>query len=463
MNPTSTTPAAETRLDMRRILPIFAIVFVDLMGLTIIIPLLPLYAASFGADAFMIGALQASYPLMQFIGAPILGTLSDRFGRKPVLLASQVGSFAGFLLLGFAGSLPLIFLARMIDGTSGGNLSTAQAALSDSTNEHTRAQGLGLVSAAFGLGFIFGPVITAVSLTLSQDNYRLPAFIAAGFSLASILLTAFIFPETLPPEKRETPTISPLQSLAKVPGRMLAALKRPSIGYLLLLLLLLQGVFSSLSALLSPLLLTRVGLGAAGNAVVSALLGVLIVILQGGLLGPLSRRFGERRLILGGQTFLAVGMLIIAFLPMQPLPGYSRADLLRELHSRDADAAVGEGGVRVELPLEPPPADAGVGYLGVIWLALALIPISIGNGLILPNVNSLLTKSVSPFEVGRILGVSASFYSAANTLGPLYGGSFYSLAGATALFLTNGVVLLLLLNVSRGRVKGAPPAAGKQR
>ena len=159
---TKQTLATGERLDFKKILPIFVIVLIDLLGLTVIIPLMPLYAASFGADPLIIGLLGASYPVMQFIGAPFLGRLSDRFGRKPILVISQLGTFIGFLVLGLANSLWLLFLARIVDGISGANISTAQAAITDSTNEKTRTQGLGLLGAAFGLGFIIGPVIAFI-------------------------------------------------------------------------------------------------------------------------------------------------------------------------------------------------------------------------------------------------------------------------------------------------------------
>ena len=131
------------KLDFKKILPVFVIVLIDLLGMTVIIPLMPLYAASFGANAFMIGLLGAAYPVMQFIGAPFLGRLSDRYGRRPVLLVSQLGTFIGFLLLGFSNALWLLFLSRIVDGISGANISTAQAAITDSTNEKTRTQRLG--------------------------------------------------------------------------------------------------------------------------------------------------------------------------------------------------------------------------------------------------------------------------------------------------------------------------------
>ncbi|MFN2222632.1 MAG: MFS transporter, partial [Candidatus Promineifilaceae bacterium] len=143
-------PKPEDKLDFKRILPIFIIVLVDLLGLTIIIPLLPLYATTFGASPLVVGLLGAAYPIMQFLGAPLLGRLSDRYGRKPVLVVSQIGTLIGFLVLGFAGTLWMLFISRIIDGISGANIATAQAAISDSTNEKTRTQGLGLIGAAYG-------------------------------------------------------------------------------------------------------------------------------------------------------------------------------------------------------------------------------------------------------------------------------------------------------------------------
>jgi MFS family permease len=154
---------SEEKLGFKRILPIFIIVLIDLLGLTVIIPLMPLYAAKFQADAFTIGLLGATYPIFQFLGAPLLGRISDRYGRKPILIISQLGTFIGFLVLGFANTLWVLFLARLIDGISGANLSTAQAAISDSTTARTRTQGLGLLGAAFGIGLILSPIIAFVA------------------------------------------------------------------------------------------------------------------------------------------------------------------------------------------------------------------------------------------------------------------------------------------------------------
>ena len=163
MSPHNSTNNSEEKLGFKRILPIFIIVLIDLLGLTVIIPLMPLYAAKFHADAFTIGLLGVTYPMFQFLGAPLLGRISDRYGRKPILIISQLGAFIGFLVPGFANTLWMLFLARLIDGISGANLSTAQAAISDNTTAKTRTQGLGLLGAAFGIGLTLGPIIAFVA------------------------------------------------------------------------------------------------------------------------------------------------------------------------------------------------------------------------------------------------------------------------------------------------------------
>lgn len=235
-----TTPETAEKLDFARIAPILLVVLVDLLGLTIIIPLLPLYAASFGANALQIGVITTIYPAMQFLAAPVLGGLSDRYGRKPVLVLSQIGTLIGFIVLGFANSLLLIAISRAIDGISGANISAAQAALTDSTTEKNRTQGLGLLGAAFGLGFIIGPIIAFISLAVSGNNYAVPAFVAAGFSLISILLTVFWFKETLPAEARGKNRVRHEKDITR---RVLTALRQPRLGILFLIMFFQQLVF----------------------------------------------------------------------------------------------------------------------------------------------------------------------------------------------------------------------------
>lgn len=446
----------EEKLNFKTILPIFIIVLIDLLGLTIIIPLMPLYAAAFGANAFVIGLLGAAYPAMQFIGAPLLGRLSDRYGRKPILVISQIGTLAGFLVLGFAGNLWMLFLARIIDGISGANISTAQAAISDSTTEKTRTQGLGLLGAAFGLGFIIGPIIAFVSLALSGNNYQIPAFVAAAFSLLSILLTAFWFQETLPKELRGQGSKRPALSLTA----LLNALRHPAVGLLLLLMFAQQIAFGGFEQFLALFTLNRLGLNASGNSIIFIFVGIIVVAVQGGLIGRWSRKYGDRRLVYGGLLTLAVGLSLIALTPRQPLPGYSRAALEQELAARDT-FRTHENPTTQSLAVELPPDDSK-GWLGIIWILAAMIPASIGGGILQPAINSLITKRVEKDEVGGMLGISSAFLSGANALAPLLMGLLFQAFGSSGPFLFGGGLMALLLlaalrRITPGREENAAP------
>lgn len=435
MTTSDTSAASGDKLDFRRILPIFVIVLIDLLGLTIIIPLMPLYAASFRANALTIGLLGAAYPVMQFVGAPLLGRLSDRFGRKPVLLISQAGTLVGFIVLGLANSLWLLFLARLLDGLSGANISTAQAAIADSTTEKTRTQGLGLIGAAFGLGFIIGPVIAFVSLQASGNNYHVPAYVAAGFSALSILLTWLWLPETHPVEKRGAAKSQVSLGL----GAMFRAIGHPQVGLLLVLIFAQQIAFGGFEQLLSLFTLSRLGLNASGNAIIFVFVGVIVVAVQGGLVGKWSRRWGDRRLIYAGLGLLAVGLAFTALTPRQPLPGYSQAALTEELAaSGNLDPTASD------LPIALPPDD-NLGWLGLAWILAAMVPASIGGGILQPSINSLITKRVSADDVGGTLGISSAFLSAANALAPLLGGAIFQGLGASAPFLLGGALMGALL------------------
>ena len=348
-------PEVEEKLDFKRIFPIFVIVLIDLLGLTIIIPLLPLYAASFGLTPAMIGLLGAAYPMMQFIGAPLLGRLSDRFGRKPILVVSQIGTLIGFIMLGMASTGLMLFLSRIIDGISGANIATAQAAITDSTTEKTRTQGLGLIGAAFGLGFIIGPVIAYVALAVSGNDYRAPAFMAAFFSLLSILLTMFWFKETLPEEDRGKNDDTANFSFKS----MITAVTHPTVGLLLVLMFTQQLAFGGFEQLLALFTLSNLGFNASGNAIIFVYIGIIVVAVQGYFIGKWSRRFGDRRLMYGGLALLAVGLTLMAFTPRQPTPGYSQTALEEELSN--GRETVGETeNIAIDLP-----PDSNNGWLGL--------------------------------------------------------------------------------------------------
>jgi MFS transporter, DHA1 family, tetracycline resistance protein len=425
------------KLDFKRILPVFVIVLIDLLGLTIIIPLMPLYATTFGANAALIGLLGAAYPAMQFIGAPMLGRLSDQFGRRPVLLVSQLGTLIGFLLLGFANTLWLLFLSRLIDGFSGANIATAQAAISDSTNERNRTQGLGLIGAAFGLGFVIGPVIAFVALSLSGNNYRVPAFVAAAFSAASIILTATWFKETHPVEKRglgKSRSVFSFQAMRQ-------ALSHPAVGLLLVLIFAKQIAFGGFEQLVSLFTLNRLGLNASGNAVIFVFIGIIVVSIQAGFIGPWSRRFGDRRLVYGGLGLLAAGLILTSLTPRHPVPWYSHQVMQQELSARDFRTH--ETPVTRDIPIDLP-SDEDRGWLGLVWILVAMVPTAIGGGILQPSINSLITKRVEPGEVGGMLGISAAFLSGANAFAPLIGGAFFQTFGAPAPFLFGGLLMAAL-------------------
>ena len=436
---------ADEKLDFKRVLPIFVIVLVDLLGLTIIIPLLPLYATAFGANAFVIGLLGATYPLMQFIGAPILGRLSDQYGRKPVLVVSQIGTLIGFIVLGLANALPILFLSRIIDGLSGANIATAQAAISDVTNEKTRTQGLGLIGAAFGLGFIIGPIIAFIALALTGNDYRAPAFAAAAFSLFSILLTVFWFKETLPADRRGKSKRAGLSF-----GAMAQSLRHPTVGLLLFLIFAQQLAFGGFEQILSIFTLNRLGLNASGNAIIFVFVGIIIVAVQGGLVGRWSRAYGDRNMIFAGLGLLAIGLTLIAFTPHQPPPWYSEAALNAELSSPQ-DGLEGEAPSAVETAVELP-SDSNNGWFGLLWILVAMVPVAVGGGVLQPTLNSLITKRVESVDIGGMLGISAAFLSAANALAPVMGGAIFQAIGATALFLIWGGLMGVLLIVALRRL-----------
>ena len=421
------------RLDFNRVLPIFALVFVDVLGLTVILPLLHLYAVRFGATPVEIGLVAAAFPLAQIVGVPVMGSLSDRYGRKPLLLISQITTCFSFIMLGMANTLWLVILSRLIDGLFGANIATAQAALSDITSEENRAQGLGLTGAAFGLGFIFGPLIAIFTLEIS-DNLAIPAFTAATYSFFSILFTLFGFQETLPPEKRGS-TSSGINPLG-----ILCMLHRPQINLLLLLMFAQQLIFFGFESLLGLFTLSRLGILGQGNAIIFLLVGVVLVRIQARYIGPWSRKFGEQRLVYLALGLLAGGLLLVALTPEQPHPLYIQkiveAELLEQAPS-GTEVMIGSIGIHL-------PDETNRGIVGFLWLLIAIVPLSIGAGLIRPSLNTLLTHRVSQQEYGIVLGTSAALVSAANAAAPLLGGLIFQQQGATAPFLIGGGLMTVL-------------------
>jgi MFS transporter, DHA1 family, tetracycline resistance protein len=348
---------------------IFLIVFIDLLGFGLILPLLPYYAESFGASDTIIGLLVASYAAAQLVGASLLGRLSDRFGRRPILLLSLLGTLLSFLMLGFARTLIVLFIARISDGITGGNISVAQAYISDVTDEKNRAKGLGMIGAAFGLGFILGP---ATGGFLSQWGYAVPAFAAAGLVAINLLMVAFWLPESLTPEKRAElmQADKPKINLAS----MLAALSRPFSGSLLITRFFFSIAFAIFQTIFSLYALRRFGLDARQTGYVLAYVGLLSVITQGGLVGRLTKRFREDQLIFASVGIMGISLLAWAFAP------------------------------------------------SVLMLLIILAPIAFSGGVLNTVISSALTKAVEPHEIGGILGFSASIESLTRVIAPTLGG-----------------------------------------
>lgn len=353
----------------RALILILVFVFIDVLGFSLILPLLPYYAADFNATTFMVGLLLSANALTQMIGAPILGRLSDRFGRKPLLIASISGTVLSFLILGWAQSLAVLFLSRILDGLLGGNVSLAQAYITDSTTRENRATGLGLIGAAFGVGFIFGPALGG--FLSAGGNYALPAFAAAGLAALNLVGVLIWLPESLPPEKRtaENDKTRPKFSL----GALIKALRRPCVGPLLSVVLIYGLAWTMFETMFSLFTQQKLGFTAQATSYVLTYVGVVVVLVQGGGIRWLSKKFSDKQLIFSGALLLIAGLLGWAFSP------------------------------------------------GLVALLIALLPLALASGMLRVSTNSALTKSVVQSEVGGILGLSASMNSLTRVVSPLIG------------------------------------------
>src|ERR1700682_6132998 len=286
------------RLRRSPLLPIFLIVSVDVLGLTIILPLLPFYAERMGATPAVVGLLVASYALCQLIAGPILGRMSDTMGRRPLLIVSQIGTLIGFLILAWANSLWLVFVSRIIDGLTAGNLSLAQAYISDVTRPEERARSFGIIGIAFGMGFLIGPAISGL---LAKYSYQYPIFAAAALSATSIVCTTLLLPSSTPHRDDSVPRRFTLLDW----GNYLGYFRRPGLARCLwqfLAFALAFAMFISGFPLFAERRFTWDGhpFGVTEVGYVYAYLGFLGIILQGGLLGRLVKWVGEDLLVRGG-------------------------------------------------------------------------------------------------------------------------------------------------------------------
>jgi len=378
-------------MQNKRLFTIFLIVFIDLLGFGLILPLIPFYAADFGANATVAGLLVASYAAAQLVGAPILGRLSDRYGRRPVLLISIFGTFVSLLFLGVANSLWMLFLSRIIDGLTGGNISVAQAYISDVTEEKDRAKAYGLIGAAFGLGFIIGPamggLLSQVGLGIQGGGalnwqYALPAFAAAGLTLLNLIAVYLWLPESLTAETRTMLANRPrpefsLQALQK-------AFQRPRVGPLLHIRFFFSLAFATFQTVFPLYALYRFDLDQVQTAYILTYAGVLIVLVQGVGIRWLAERFSDSRLLFSATVLMSPALLLWALAP------------------------------------------------SVTVVLISLIPIAIAGGIFNTIINSALSKSVYPEEVGGTLGFSAALESSTRVIGPSAGGALLQTLGTWA-------------------------------
>ena len=351
---------------------IFVTIFIDLIGFGMVIPILPFYASSeqFQATPFEIGILFSIYSWMQFFFSPVLGRLSDKYGRRPILFISLLGSAVGYFVVGFATTLFLVFLGRIIGGITGGNISAAQAYIADVTSKENRAKGMGLFGAAFGLGFILGPALAGI---LSKYGIHVPFYFAAILSLANAIALYFILPESLKPELRN-------RQHEKKGGfaEMFASLADPKFRLISLVYFLLITAFSIMTYAFVLVTAFTFDYNAEQNGYLFAYVGFIAIIMQGAVFGFAAKRFGEARLAVLGCLILTASLFAMP---------YSE------------------------------PAFGGLAGLLVISAFL-----SFGNAFASPALSSLASKNAGEHEQGRVMGVMQSGASLARAIGPMIGG-----------------------------------------
>jgi multidrug resistance protein len=376
---------------------IFIAVFLDLLGVGILIPVIPFFVGQFNQAALMVGLLALSYSAAQFITTPALGILSDRYGRRPVLLICVVGTGLGYFLFGFANTLWLLFAARLIDGFTGGNFSVAQAYIADVSLPEDRAKNFGLIGAALGLGFIVGP---ALGGWLSQDSLQTPAFVAGVLSLLTAAFGFFILPESLPPERRQRQpiTLKELNPLRQVGD----ALRRPRLRRFLLASFAQNFALSGLQTNFALFTFVRFGLGPQQNGGIFTYLGVVSVLTLALITDRLVKRFSEQRLIVVGLGLITLGY-------------------------------------------------AGVALAPEAWtLYPAITLIAVGGGIAEPTLTSTISKRVSPRQQGSILGATEALGSLAQLVGPVWAGITFDYFGANTPYWTGAGWLVISVLFAAG-------------
>jgi MFS family permease len=379
---------------------LFLTVFIDLIGFGMVIPFLSYYAREYGATGVEVGAVVGIYSIMQFFFAPVWGRLSDRIGRRPVILISLTASLTGYLMFAFARSMPILLLSRVIAGIGGANIATAQAYIADSTSPKDRAKGMGLIGAAFGLGFILGPPLSGFlsHIGTSRDLHGnlLPGLVAAGLSFTALLIALSVLAESKPANLVPRSGIPP-QFDPKIWREMMTL---PLLGSLM------AGLFLTLLAVAGMEVSVtlhgkeRFAFTQMDMAYLFLFMGVIVATIQGGLLGRLAKRFGERGLIVIGSTSFVAGFALV--------PGIYRVPLL---------------------------------YVVAFLIA-------IGQGLCYPALTSLVSQVAPEAERGSLLGLATAVGSLARFFGPIASGFLYDWAGAAGAFYGGAVLMAIALMIA---------------
>lgn len=368
---------------------IFVTVFIDLLGFGIIIPLLPFYAESFGASALTIGLLGTSFSLMQFLFSPIWGRWSDRIGRKPIILLGLMGSCLSYLTLALSTSLALLFVARIIGGIAGANIPAAQAYIADVTTPENRARGMGMIGAAFGLGFIFGPAIGGL---LSRVSPETPMWFASALCLANFIAAWFLLPESRTADNT-TKSLGRLEAFRH-------AMARPTLMLLLSLYFIVTLAFSGFETTFALFSEAKFGFTTSTIGFVFAFIGIVLATVQGVLVGRTVKIVGERRLI-------PLAILAIAI---------------------------------------------GVGMVPFVWsiptLLVALAVLAVGMGFNNPSLTSMLSKLADSDDQGGILGLASSVASLGRVVGPAWGGYLYDAYGMTTPYVSAAALMMVAFVVS---------------
>jgi DHA1 family tetracycline resistance protein-like MFS transporter len=367
----------------RPLLIIFLTIFVNLIGFGIIIPLLPFYAETFGASPIVIGLLFAVFSLCQLVAAPALGDLSDRYGRRPILIFSLLGTVVSFAMLALAHSIVMLFLARIVDGLSGGNISTARAYVADVTEPKDRARAYGLIGAAFGLGFIMGPALSGL---LAQVSYTAPIWAAAGLTFVAAAMAWFWLPETV--HRAHAGVGNPLSYLPEL-------LQRAPIRRVLTVDLIYWFAFSIFQTTFALFAARRFDFNASRTGYFMAAFGVLGAVIQGGFIRPIVKRTGDKQMFIAGATFSIVGLAAAA-----------------AAHS-------------------------------VTLFAVSLVPLAFGMGFGHPTVSSLVSRAGRGDEQGRVQGAASAVESLGRTLGPVWGNASLQRYGEATPFYSGAAFLVL--------------------